>query len=541
MLASYHFNQGTAGGDNTAIANLTNAVSGGVNGTFGNFALNGSSSNFIETGGVTSGIACGNATVAFNVTGGGPFCPGGTGANIGLSGSETGVNYQLKKDGVYVGSSLTGTGSALDFGSFSEAGTYTVVGSCLLDMTGSAILTAETPEFTVPSANPANVCSGAPSNLSASASAGTIDWYDAATGGTLLGSSAPGANFPVSPTATTTYYAQINSGGASGCFSTDRVPVTVSVSPLLYGVTGGGVFCTGSTDLSIGLSGSQTGVSYQLKKDNVDEGSPLAGTGDAREFAINAAGTYTVVATFTAGGCTKTMTGSAVFTEATPPIATISSANLVVDEPLTVSLNSGTISKIEWKNNGTTVFAEPFLFEEFGVVVAGGNGFGNDPNELAAPYGIFVDAYGNLFVAESGYDEVTKWAAGATEGVVVATGCTGARDVFVDNYGNVYVAEMGNYLVTKWGTQAQVQSWRAVTEGYSWCCSTQPNPANQHLGGHKRGYLCIGFWPISGDEMGTGRHRRHHRGGWQRQRQCLQSTRSSHGYLAGCRQEHLYC
>ena len=464
LLASYHFNQGTAGGDNTAIPNLTNAVAGGVNGTFGNFALTGSTSNFIEPGAVTSGITCVNPLAVFDVTGSGSFCAGGVGLPVSLSGSESGVNYQLFKNGASTGSPIAGTGSALDFGTQTDFATYTVLGTdgggCSRGMNGSAILTAETQELPVPSASPANICSAATANLSASASAGTIDWYDAATSGTLLGSSAPGANFPVSPTATTTYYAQINPGGASGCFSTGRAPVTVSVSPVLYAVTGGGFYCTGSTDVPIGLSGSQTGVSYQLKKDNVDEGSPLAGTGDALEFAINAAGTYTVVATFTAGGCTETMAGSAVFTEATPPIATISSANLVTGEPLTVSLNSGTISKIEWKNNGTTAFNVPY-FAEYGVVVAGGNGSGSALNQLKDPEGTFVDSDGNLYVADEITSFITKWAPGATEGVVIAQipgtsfGTGFPTDVFVDADDNVYVAEgFTKNQVTKWAPGA---------------------------------------------------------------------------------------
>src|SRR5207253_7847377 len=64
---------------------------------------------------------------AFSVTGGGTYCEGGVGLAVGLSSSQTGVNYQLKRGGSNVGSPVAGTGSALNFGNQTDAGTYTVV------------------------------------------------------------------------------------------------------------------------------------------------------------------------------------------------------------------------------------------------------------------------------------------------------------------------------------------------------------------------------------------------------------------------------
>jgi len=69
------------------------------------------------------------APAIYNVTGGGEFCAGGTGLSVGLSNSELGVSYQLKRNGNDVGNPLTGTGSALDFGLQTSAGTYTVIGT----------------------------------------------------------------------------------------------------------------------------------------------------------------------------------------------------------------------------------------------------------------------------------------------------------------------------------------------------------------------------------------------------------------------------
>ncbi len=87
----------------------------------------------------------GECPATYNVTGGGAYCANGTGVAVGLDGSESGVSYQLKVDDGNV-SAETGTGSALNFGNQTTAGTYTVVATdqgsgCTVDMMGSAIVT----------------------------------------------------------------------------------------------------------------------------------------------------------------------------------------------------------------------------------------------------------------------------------------------------------------------------------------------------------------------------------------------------------------
>jgi hypothetical protein len=91
----------------------------------------------------------GMLAIAYDVTGGGSYCQGGGGVPVGLSNSETGVTYQLIRDGVDVaGATVTGTGSAISFGNQTVAGTYTVRatdanGSNM--MTGSVTVTVNQP------------------------------------------------------------------------------------------------------------------------------------------------------------------------------------------------------------------------------------------------------------------------------------------------------------------------------------------------------------------------------------------------------------
>jgi hypothetical protein len=93
-----------------------------------------------------------------------------------------------------------------------------------------------------PCATPSNVtatpsvyCAGATVNLTAISTGNNIDWYDQPSGGTLLGTSASGANFAVTPSGTTTYYAEaVQNVGAtqnftySGSIQNYTVPVGIT-------------------------------------------------------------------------------------------------------------------------------------------------------------------------------------------------------------------------------------------------------------------------------------------------------------------------
>ncbi|HRY33289.1 MAG TPA: gliding motility-associated C-terminal domain-containing protein [Bacteroidales bacterium] len=67
----------------------------------------------------------------FSVTGGGIVCEGSGGSPVGLSGSESGVEYRLLINGVFYGFPFSGSGDSLSLGKFETAGYYTVIASNL--------------------------------------------------------------------------------------------------------------------------------------------------------------------------------------------------------------------------------------------------------------------------------------------------------------------------------------------------------------------------------------------------------------------------
>ncbi|WP_373330736.1 Ig-like domain-containing protein [Salmonirosea aquatica] len=73
------------------------------------------------------------------------------------------------------------------------------------------------------------ICVGKSTKLLGFAPGYTINWYTTPTGGTPIGTTPSGGKLTVSPSATTTYYAEAI--GDKGCSSEERTPVTVVVQP----------------------------------------------------------------------------------------------------------------------------------------------------------------------------------------------------------------------------------------------------------------------------------------------------------------------
>ena len=95
---------------------------------------------------VTKTVIVNPAPNVYTVTGGGHYCSGATGTQIGLSNSELGIRYQPYNGSVLTGSSMNGVGTPISFGLFTVAGTYSVLATdtttgCTSPMNGNATVT----------------------------------------------------------------------------------------------------------------------------------------------------------------------------------------------------------------------------------------------------------------------------------------------------------------------------------------------------------------------------------------------------------------
>ncbi len=311
-----------------------------------------------------SNIMAGSATIVVNdlpgvydVTGGGVFCGGGLGVNVGLSGSEAGISYQLLLDGITIGSSVPGDGNPIDFGLQTSSGTYTVVATdtstfCADDMNGSAVITVNPLPTGYNLTGGGEYCSGGTGlTVGLNGSDTGVD-YQLYLDGAIEGSPVPGTGSALSFGTFTTpgTFTVIATNAVTSCVSNMSNPVSIIINPLpvVYDVAGGGSYCAGGTGLNVTLSGSETGVTYQLFIDGVATGSGLAGTGNALSFNnLTITGVYTIQATNDVSLCLSDMNGSA--TIVVNPLPVIDSLYIV---PLTSCiLNNGEVTI--YASNGT--------------------------------------------------------------------------------------------------------------------------------------------------------------------------------------------
>jgi len=310
----------------SAIAGTGSAISFGLQSTAGTYTAMGTntSTGCVNTMSGSTVIAVNPLPTAYTVTGGGTYCAGGAGVHIGLSGSSTGVNYQLYNGGTAVGSPVAGTGVVLDFGWQTTGGTYSVIGTnaatgCTNAMLGSTTIAISA--LPLPTAyavtGGGNYCAGGSGvhiGLGASAAGMSYQLYLGTSG---MGAALPGTgsalDFGLQTMAGS--YTVVATNPATGCNNnmTGTANVVVNTLPVLQTVTGGGNYCVGSGGVAVGVGGSEPGVDYQLYNGTAAVGGPTSGTGFALSFGLQTApGTYSVMAANPGSGCTSAMTGTPV-------------------------------------------------------------------------------------------------------------------------------------------------------------------------------------------------------------------------------------
>ncbi|CAF1168153.1 unnamed protein product [Adineta steineri] len=99
------------------------------------------------------------------------------------------------------------------------------------------------------------------------------------------------------------------------------------------------------------------------------------------------------------------------------------------------------------------------------ITVAGGNGFGQKLNQFKYPYGIFIDEYKNIFIADYNIHRIVEWKYNSKEGQIIAgenkqENRTGQlnypTDVIVDQQNHsIIIADQGNRRVIRWLNQNQ--------------------------------------------------------------------------------------
>ena len=170
LIRYYRFNQGIGGGTNTGLISLTDATAGAKHGTLTNFALSGSTSNWLAGSTITS------APVASAQS----FCGSATVANL-VPAPSSAIKWYTAATG---GAALLTT-TALATGTYYAAAVS--ASGCESDRTAVAVTINAIPP--APTATNPQVYAGTATIANLTAMGTNIQWYDAATGGALLAGS----------------------------------------------------------------------------------------------------------------------------------------------------------------------------------------------------------------------------------------------------------------------------------------------------------------------------------------------------------------
>jgi len=217
----------------------------------------------------------------------------------------------------------------------------------------TAVNVPVTPAPPAPSASGAIICSGASATLTATAPGGTYEWYNAASGGTLLFT---GASFTTPAlVANTTYYVQAI---VAGCISArTQVDVTIFPPPAAP-VASGAAVCPGSPATLNVTSPSGNYAWY----DAPTGGNLLAAGPVYITPALNATTTY-YVEFINSGGCSSTRT-AVTATVNTPPAAPTATGPASMCPGNQATLTATATGAVSWYSAATG-----------GTLLGGGNTF----------------------------------------------------------------------------------------------------------------------------------------------------------------------
>ncbi|MCW4469309.1 T9SS type B sorting domain-containing protein [Flavobacterium sp. MFBS3-15] len=218
-------------------------------------------------------------------------------------------------------------------------------GGCTSDTRVEVVVTP-TPLPTVSVTTPSALCGSGVATLQASASAGNINWYTAATGGTAIAT----GNSYTTPnlTTTTTYYAEAED---NSCVSAARQPVTVTVNPapvINSGVSA--TVCTGqAATLSVNIATPATINWYDAAN-----GGNLVGSGNGYTTpTLTATTTYYAEAVSTDGCISATRTAVEATVTPLPTLTAITPVTTCSGSTATLQATPSAGASVNWYTTAT--------------------------------------------------------------------------------------------------------------------------------------------------------------------------------------------
>ncbi len=350
LIVNYHFNAGTAGGNNAGVTTVNDVSGSSLNGTLTNFALTGAASNWIAPGGVTTGVSCGaySGPIVSGVTGTQQFCVSGSSALTVSSGASSPV---------FTWYATPSSTTVINAGANYTTPTLTTTTTFYVDVASlgcnSATRTAVTvtidplPVVTASATNSV-VCLG-DSTMLTGGGAITYTW----TGGVI-------DNTGFIPASSGMY--TVSGTDANGCTNSTTYSITVNPLPVVTASATKSVICIGDSTIVSGAGA----LTYTW----------TGGVTDGSSFYPTTTTTYTVTGT-DANGCVNTAVQS--ITVNPLPTVNVSPSSVVLCVGQTGTITASGASTYTWNTTATTaaIAISPTVTTTYTVTGTNANGCKN--------------------------------------------------------------------------------------------------------------------------------------------------------------------
>lgn len=258
-----------------------------------------------------------------------------------------------------IGSTVLWTPTAQTSNSINVSPTTTTIYSCTVtdgsnNCTSSVTITVNNLP-TVTSTTPGSRCDAGTVNLSASASAGVVNWYSSQTGGTSFYT---GTSYSPNINSTTSFYVEATNNNCTS--NRTQIIATVNQSPILSSVTSQSI-CAGDNSSAISFSSNIPGSTVSWTNTNNAIGLASSGSGNISSFStINNTSSNaiaTISATASVNGCTSLPINFVYTIKPKPTLTSISNQSICAgDNSSAISFSSNVAgSTFSWSNTNTLI------------------------------------------------------------------------------------------------------------------------------------------------------------------------------------------